>query len=628
MLDRLQSAFARERQFISDASHELRTPLTVINANAQLLQRWGDRDPVVRADSIAAIAEESGRLADMVSGMLTLAKAESGDEIPKEPLVLERLVDDVVAHARERAHARGLELTAHHPAGAGTIVLGDAGLLRQLVGNLVDNALKFTAAGTVEVAVGQTDGRAVIEVADTGPGIEPEAAERLFDRFFRGDPSHARTVEGTGLGLAIVRSIARVHGGTVAARAAARGWLGVHGQLAGRAAGLHARPMTGSAAGRYDGSVDALRYSASRWFAAGLAALLLCAAAAPAAAATASFDVGDQAWVQISVRGKGNEVAVRTWDRPTVQIDSGEDMPTIERRSIVAGTPQYPVSALIPPFPWVQRAADQTTAQGVFPPEDFPLAGLRAGPHDLIKVSADEGARLVVTVPASSGLLRVQVGGGTTTVDGYRGGNLFVIQGAGRVQLNGVATTAFAQMNNGLLAATDSAFGRLRVRTITTHLVFEHCRAKQIEASTISGSIVYDGGTFDPGLARFESQSGNIALGTAGAAQLTGRSGDGRVFVLAERGSATDQRRDGDASLSVGSNGPLVNAISSHGNVYLYEGTLRSRRNLAPEWRGVHQLFTARRRATPPPPPRADGVRRRFELRPLRSIPLIPPHRA
>ncbi len=218
MLDRLQSAFARERQFISDASHELRTPLTVINANAQMLQRWGDRDPQVRTDSIAAIAEESGRLAGIVSGMLTLAKAESGDEIPKEPLVLERLVDDVVAHARERAQARGLALNAHHPAGAATIVSGDAGLLRQLVGNLVDNALKFTSAGAVDVTVARDGDRARIEVADSGPGIEPAAAERLFDRFFRGDPSHARTVEGTGLGLAIVRSIARVHHGTVAAR--------------------------------------------------------------------------------------------------------------------------------------------------------------------------------------------------------------------------------------------------------------------------------------------------------------------------------------------------------------------------------------------------------------------------
>jgi two-component system OmpR family sensor kinase len=223
MLDRLQSAFARERQFISDASHELRTPLTVINANAQMLQRWGDKDPEIMRTSLEAIAEESGRLAGMVSGMLTLSKAEAGDAIPKEPIVLERLVDDVVAHARDRAAAEGLVLESHHPAHAGTIVVGDAGLLRQLVGNLVDNALKFTNEGRVDVEVRREGGEAVIEVADTGPGIAGAAADRLFDRFFRGDPSHARTVEGTGLGLAIVRSIARVHGGTVTAEARPEG---------------------------------------------------------------------------------------------------------------------------------------------------------------------------------------------------------------------------------------------------------------------------------------------------------------------------------------------------------------------------------------------------------------------
>ncbi len=367
---------------------------------------------------------------------------------------------------------------------------------------------------------------------------------------------------------------------------------------------------------RYDRAVDALRSRAPRWIAAGLGTLLLwCAAAASAGAATASFDVGDQAWVQINVKGKGNDVTVRSWDRQTVQVDAGDDAPAVERHSVDAGA-RYPLSAPIPPFAWTQRN-DGQVVQGVFPPEDFPFAPIRPGPHDLVRVSAEPGAHLVVTVPASTGVLRVQVGGGTTAIDGYRGGNLFVIQNAGRVQLNGVATTAFAQMSFGMLYAADSAFDRIRVRAINTHVVFEHCRAKQIETSTISGSIVYDGGTFDPGLARFESQTGNIALGAASPAQLSGRSGDGHVYTLAERRSASDQRGDGDASLTVGSNGPLVNAISSHGNVYLYDGTLASRRNLAPEWRGVHQLFAARRRAPPPaarpppPQPRAESTRHR-----------------
>ncbi len=222
MLDRLQEAFARERQFISDASHELKTPLTVINANAQLIRRWGDRDPAIRSDSLDAIADESRRLAEMVNGMLTLAKADSGDRIPKEPLAVETLVVDVVAHAYERARHKGIELRAEF-LGDRSLVMGDAGLLRQLISNLVDNAIKFTERGEIVVAVTRGDGTVRIEVRDTGIGITPEHAERLFDRFFRGDVSHSRTVEGTGLGLAIVRSIARVHGGTVTAQPRAEG---------------------------------------------------------------------------------------------------------------------------------------------------------------------------------------------------------------------------------------------------------------------------------------------------------------------------------------------------------------------------------------------------------------------
>ncbi len=217
MLDRLQDAFARERQFISDASHELKTPLTVINANAQLIRRWGDRDPVVKAESLDAIVDESSRLAEMVSGMLVLAKADSGDQIPKEPLALGGIVADVIAHAAERGAAKGLAVRAEYPPQT-VVIVGDAPLIRQMISNLVDNAIKFTDAGEVVVRLEATGDLARITVRDTGAGIDPDVAEHLFDRFFRADASHSRTIEGTGLGLAIVRSIARVHGGSVRAR--------------------------------------------------------------------------------------------------------------------------------------------------------------------------------------------------------------------------------------------------------------------------------------------------------------------------------------------------------------------------------------------------------------------------
>ena len=211
LLARLGEAFARERQFISDASHELKTPLTSINANAQMLLRWGDREPAIRRESLETIVRESGDLAGMVNGMLTLAKADRGDELPKEPLSLAQIASEVSQNAAPRAAEKGIALRFSH---AGTpIVYGDPNLLRQLVGNLVDNAIKFSERGSVDVAVGENRGSAWVDVTDTGPGIPEPELPNIFQRFYRADKARSRDVPGTGLGLAIVRSIARVHGG-------------------------------------------------------------------------------------------------------------------------------------------------------------------------------------------------------------------------------------------------------------------------------------------------------------------------------------------------------------------------------------------------------------------------------
>ncbi|MEO6834547.1 MAG: HAMP domain-containing sensor histidine kinase [Candidatus Tumulicola sp.] len=215
LLQRLSEAFARERQFISDASHELKTPLTSINSNSQMLLRWADRDPEIRRESLETIAQESAALADMVNGMLTLAKADRGDEMPKEPVSLAQVGSEVTRSALARAQEKHLALTFEHD-GTPTIS-GDAGLVRQLVSNLVDNAIKFTEQGRVGVRVGGDQDSAWVEVADSGPGIPDAELPNVFERFYRADKSRSRAVPGTGLGLAIVRSIARVHGGAVTA---------------------------------------------------------------------------------------------------------------------------------------------------------------------------------------------------------------------------------------------------------------------------------------------------------------------------------------------------------------------------------------------------------------------------
>jgi len=232
MLERLEAGFSRERQFISDASHELKTPLTIINANAQMLERWADRDPQVRADSLRAIRDESAALAQIVNGMLLLAKAESGDDIPREPVALDAILADAVRSGRPRAEAKSLELNFVSQAAAGQpLVYGDANLLRQLFTNLIDNAIKFTDRGHVDVRLSARNGTAEVDVVDTGTGIDAESLERIFDRFYRTDKSRDRAVPGTGLGLAIVRSITRVHEGSVRASRRPEGGTAFHVSL-------------------------------------------------------------------------------------------------------------------------------------------------------------------------------------------------------------------------------------------------------------------------------------------------------------------------------------------------------------------------------------------------------------
>jgi signal transduction histidine kinase len=215
LLSRLGEAFARERQFIADASHELKTPLTSINSNAQMLLRWGDRDETIRRESLETIVRESADLAAMVNGMLTLAKADRGDEIPKEPLSLAQIATEVTQNAAPRAAEKEIELHFSH---TGTpTVSGDSNLVRQMIANLVDNAIKFTERGRVDVRVGSAGALAWVEVADSGPGVPQEELSNVFQRFYRADKARSRDVPGTGLGLAIVRSIARVHGGEATA---------------------------------------------------------------------------------------------------------------------------------------------------------------------------------------------------------------------------------------------------------------------------------------------------------------------------------------------------------------------------------------------------------------------------
>ncbi|MDB5077373.1 MAG: cztS [Chloroflexi bacterium] len=214
MLDRLERAFAQQRQFAADASHELRTPLTIIKGDLDVLLRRR-RKPEEYEEVARGADEEVTRLARLVDDLLTLARADSGQaQIATEFVYLDALVEDVVAGLRRLAETANLSLETNLQ--RDVAVLGDPDRLRQLVINLVSNAIKYTlAGGRVTVTLESVDGWARLEVADTGIGIASEDLPHIFDRFFRADKARAGNESGTGLGLSISRWAAEAHGGRI-----------------------------------------------------------------------------------------------------------------------------------------------------------------------------------------------------------------------------------------------------------------------------------------------------------------------------------------------------------------------------------------------------------------------------
>ena len=224
MLARIESSFAvreaseeRMRQFVADASHELRTPLATVRGYAELYRQGAVRDPEAVGGAMERIEAESERMSGLVEDLLMLARIDDAPEVELAPVDLTVLAADAVADARVRAPERRISLLGLGGPVAPTVVVGSEPKLRQVVTNLVANALRHTPAGTpVEVAVGLDAHGATLEVRDHGPGVPPEVATKVFERFYRADPSRGRTAGGgSGLGLAIVAAIVARHQGQV-----------------------------------------------------------------------------------------------------------------------------------------------------------------------------------------------------------------------------------------------------------------------------------------------------------------------------------------------------------------------------------------------------------------------------
>jgi heavy metal sensor kinase len=217
LLARLYEAFERQRRFMADASHELRTPLSVMSATAGVILRKRRREEEEYREAIQTMNEQTRRLSRIVKDMFTLARADAGSyPLDKRSLYLNDLLEDVARAARLLAAEKNVELEITNGVEAG--FHGDEDLLRQMILNLVDNAIKHTPpGGAVRMSLTEEPRDYVISVSDTGPGIPPEAQARVFERFYRIDKTRSHSEDGhgagAGLGLAIASWIAQAHAG-------------------------------------------------------------------------------------------------------------------------------------------------------------------------------------------------------------------------------------------------------------------------------------------------------------------------------------------------------------------------------------------------------------------------------
>ena len=211
--DARQASEDKLRRFVTDASHELRTPLTSIRGYSELLRRGALADPEQGARAVSRIEDEAARMGVLVDDLLLLARLDQGRPLERSPVDLTALASDAVSDARAVDEDRSVVLRSNGP----VIVEGDDARLRQVIANLLANTRDHTPAATaVEVAVSSTDGEAVVDVTDDGPGLSDDEAAKVFDRFWRADSARGHrhgSVGGSGLGLAIVQAIVTAHGG-------------------------------------------------------------------------------------------------------------------------------------------------------------------------------------------------------------------------------------------------------------------------------------------------------------------------------------------------------------------------------------------------------------------------------
>ena len=320
---------------------------------------------------------------------------------------------------------------------------------------------------------------------------------------------------------------------------------------------------------------EAVRY---RWWRGAATFLLALACWTTTLAAQARADeqiaVGSTPIVDVQL-GTGN-VTVQTWDRPDVNVsaDGSVQVQHLDPNTVDPYVPRV--------LPNASHTVDTAYGPVSLQAEPFVLPQLPGGQHDEIRARGN--GNTVITVPRGTALVMAHVDKGRVTLNDYRG--VFWAQAhQGGIFLNRVSGSGYVESLKGRIVATDSNFDRLRARSATSNMVFNNCTSHQIEATSRYGSIVYNNGSFEPGLARFDSEHGNVALGVRGGAQIGAHSESGRVMSNFSNG--TQLRGTGNTTQAqVEGGGPVVTATSRDGSVYLYNGSLTAHPQFQAELHG------------------------------------------
>ncbi|WP_088228829.1 HAMP domain-containing sensor histidine kinase [Desulfosporosinus sp. FKB] len=209
MLQRLETSFQQQKQFVANASHELRTPLMVIRGHADILQRWGAEDPVIVRDSATAMIEETTMMTKLVENLLTLAREELYLN-----LVPHNLSELIIESARDLPFLRSF--TVKYDLLPDIELKGDVLYLKQLIRIILENAGKYVpTGGLIRICLQNVEDNVRIIIEDNGPGFPPDALKLIFDRFYRVDEARSREIPGHGLGLSIAKRIVYAHGGKI-----------------------------------------------------------------------------------------------------------------------------------------------------------------------------------------------------------------------------------------------------------------------------------------------------------------------------------------------------------------------------------------------------------------------------